>query len=220
VEQVSLERLRAVDDWAQVELQVNSLDLVFRRAEAFSQKLKTFELTQNERTILTLVDNRNTVRHVIERSALPTFEVFHTLFRMTQVGLIRKVDPGHGPAREHRPVLILEADEAGVRRPLAGLLDRRRQPVPLVTLESGADLLAACLREKPRLVILNVSTPGFDAAKSAREVRQTLEISDVVLVAITDDEPGALIETLSGAGFDAVLPKPFLFTDIERLLAA
>jgi sirohydrochlorin ferrochelatase len=40
------------------------------------------------------------------------------------------------------------------------------------------------------------------------------------LVAVAEREPGRLAEELRAAGFDAVLVKPFLFADIERLLAA
>jgi hypothetical protein len=39
-------------------------------------------------------------------------------------------------------------------------------------------------------------------------------------VAVADRDLGHQADDLARAGFDAVLVKPFLFTDIERLLAA
>ena len=60
--------------------------------------------------------------------------------------------------------------------------------------------------------------PGFEAV--ARRVRSTLEISDTVLVAVADREVGERAGELKSAGFDAVLVKPFLYSDVERLLAA
>lgn len=223
LEQLGLERLREVDDWAQVELHVGSLDLIFRRAAGFSQKLQLFELTENERRVLTLVDNRNTVRHIIERSALATFEVFHVLFRMSEVGLIHRDDPpaaAAGSARDARPVMLLDPDAAGVEEPLGRFLRRRRHPIPLLSLSGEKDLKAAFIRERPRMVILNAGAPGLDPARTAREVRATLEISDIALVAVLDEDQPALVEELQAAGFDAVLVKPFLFGDVERLLAA
>jgi len=221
LDQIQLERLRAVDDWAQVELHVDSLDLVFRRAPGFAELLASFELTDNERRVLTLVGNRNSVRQIIERSALTPFEVFHCLFRLGEVGLIaRRDDAGAAvPRQDGRPVAILEPDREGVKEPLARLLSRRGRPVSLVEVPTPDDLIPVCLRERPQVLVLNVSS-GFDALAAAQRVRSTLEISDIALVAVADREPGRLADELSRAGFDAVLVKPFLFTDIERLLAA
>lgn len=221
LDQIQLERLRAVDDWAQVELHVDSLDLVFRRADGFGELLGGFELTENERRVLTLVGDRNSVRQIIETSVLTPFEVFHCLFRLGQVGLIerRETSPGAASSLAERPVAILEPDREGVREPLARLLARRSRPVALVEVPTPDDLIALCLRDRPRMLILNVSS-GLDAAAAAQRVRATLEISDTALVAVADREPGSLADELCRAGFDAVLVKPILFTDIERLLAA
>jgi DNA-binding response OmpR family regulator len=220
--QIQLERLRAVDDWAQVELHVNGLDLVFRRAEGFNETLAGFELTESERRVLTLVDDRHSVRQIIETSGVTPFEVFHCMFRLGQVGLIRKRDEGgveRGPMAMVRPVAIFEPDREGVREPLARLLAGRGLPVPLLDIPTPDDLIALCLKERPRLLVLNVTT-GIDAVAVARRVRSTLEISDTALAAIADRDPGRLEDELKAAGFDVVLTKPFLFTDIERLLAA
>jgi CheY-like chemotaxis protein len=222
LEQIQLERLRAVDDWSQVELHVPGLDLVFRRAEDFAVRFRGFELSESERKVLTLVDDRNSVRQIIERSGLTPFEVFHCLYRLGQVALIsrRSLAPEMiAAAPDARPVAILEPDREGVKEPLARLLAQRTPALPLLEVATPDDLLAVCLKERPCMLILNV-TPGFDAAAAARQMRSILEISDVALVAVSDHDPGRRREELAAAGFDAVLVKPFLFTDIERLLAA
>jgi CheY-like chemotaxis protein len=218
LDQLSLDRLRQVDDWAQVELHVNSLDLLFRRTQGFSLSLRRFELTDNERRVLTLVDGRNTVRHIIERSGLPTFEVFHVLYRMGQVGLVHKVEAAALPAtREGRTVMVLEPDVDGVQEPLAQLLKRRRHPLPVVPV-TGVELLTALLRERPRLLLLNVGAPGIDPQALAREIRSRLEISDLPMLAVLDNEDAAHPEELTASGFDAVLVKPFAFGEIEKYL--
>jgi CheY-like chemotaxis protein len=222
LEQIQLERLRAVDDWAQVELHVDSLEPLFRRADGFVEMLAGFELTESERRVLTLVDERNSVRDIIERSGTTPFEVFHCLFRLSQVGLVRKREEGGAPRPAEasaRPVAILDADAAGVREPLARLLAGRGRPVRLVEIPTPDDLVATCLRERPRLLILDVSS-NLEAEAVARRVRSTLEISDTALVAVADHDLGRRADELRAAGFDGVLVKPFLFSDVERLLAA
>jgi CheY-like chemotaxis protein len=211
-----------VDDWAQVELHVNSLEMVFRRGDHFTEALGGFELTEGERRVLTLVDQRNRVRDIIERSGVTPFEAFHCLFRLSQVGLVARREEGattKPAAVDARPVAILDADREGVREPLARLLAGRGRPVRLVEVATPDDLMTVCLRERPRLLILDVSS-SVDARAVARKIRTTLEISDAALVAVAENEPGRLADELRAAGFDAVLVKPFLFADIERLLAA
>ena len=223
LDQITLERLRQVDDWAQIELHVPSLDMVFRRGEGFSGNLRRFELTDNERRVLTLVDGRNTVRHIIERSGLPTFEVFHVLFRMGQVGLVRRGEDASASAvagvREGRPVAILEPDVDGVVDPLTLLLRRRRQPIAVVQV-GVVDVIAALMKERPRVFLVNVSAPSPEPRALAREIRSHLEISDVPLVAVLDDEASASAEELTAAGFDAVVVKPFAIGELEKFLAA
>jgi CheY-like chemotaxis protein len=223
LEQIQLERLRSVDDWAQVELHVSGLDLVFRRADDFAARLAGFELTEAERRVLTLVDDRNRVRDVIEKSGATPFEAFHCLFRLSQVGLVRQREEGAALPRPSeaatRPVAILDNDAEGVREPLARLLAGRGRPVRLLEIPTPDDLFPLCLRDRPRLLILDVSST-LDAVAVARRVRSTLEISDTALLAVAAHDVGARGEELRAAGFDEVLVKPFLFADVERLLAA
>jgi hypothetical protein len=219
--QMKMERLRVVDDWTQVELHVSSLELVFRRADSFAESLSGFELTPNEKRVLTLVDERNTVRAIIERSGTTPFEAFHCLFRLSQVGLIEKREPGAAPVRRHetRPVAVLDRDREGVLAPLERLLKGRSQPLRLVEIPTADELMSLCLRERPRLLILEIAS-GIDGNAVARAVRETLEISDTGLVAVLERDPAHKADELKAAGFDAVLVKPFIYADIERLLAA
>lgn len=222
LDQLTLERLRQVDDWSQVELNVPSLDMLFRRGEGFSASLRRFELTDNERRVLTLVDGRNSVRHIIERSGLPTFEVFHVLFRMGQVGLVRRgEDPtaAMGAVRDARPVAILELDVEGVVEPLTQLLRRRRQPIAVINV-GDTDIVATLMKERPRLFLVNVSVPSQEARALAKDIRSRLEISDVPLVAVLDSEEAARVDELTAAGFDAVVVKPFAIGELEKFLAA
>ncbi|MBA3939206.1 MAG: response regulator [Planctomycetes bacterium] len=216
VEQLRLERMRGVDDWSQVELAVGSHDLVFRRAANFVKRLERFTLEDIERRVLTLVNQRNSVKQIIDRSRAPTFEVFHVLFRLAQVGLIEPAAgdaSGSRPTVERgRPVVILERDAEGVVAPLAGLLKARG--TPLIAVESAVRLGESMLSERPQMVIANPSAGG-DLAGLAKQARAHVETSDLVLVALLDAPDQAV-----PAGFDAALAKPVAWQDLERLLDA
>jgi CheY-like chemotaxis protein len=219
-EQLRLERLRRVDDWAQIELQVSSLHTVFHRAPGFSRKLSEFELDAKERRVLTLVNGRRNVQQLVEKTGLPTFEVFHVLFRAAQVDLIRRAHAGGAEpdAGGHaRPIAILDGDVEGVERALAAVLQKRRHPVPVVSLRGLPDLVAALVEKAPRLALLAADAPTFDE-QVVTQVRASLGVSDMALVAVLEED-GPRAAELMALGFDAVLVKPFTLAEIERFLA-
>jgi len=222
MEQMKLEQLREVDDWTQVEQQVPALDVVFRRSENFSSRVVQLDLTENERRILTVVHHRHTARQIIERTGLPTFEVFHVLFRLAQIDLIRRVTQAvAAPEPETRAVLIVEPDVAGVQEPLARLLRERRRPIALKPLSASTpdEVVTEVSAERPRMLIVN-DTAGIDLAQTAHQVRARLEVSDTTLVAVQERESPESAEALRAAGYDAVVVKPFLFSELERHLGA
>lgn len=222
MEQMKLEQLRDVDDWTQVEQQVPALDVVFTRSENFSGRVVQLDLTENERRILTVVHHRHTARQIIERTGLPTFEVFHVLFRLAQIDLIRRVSPQVvAPEPEARAVLIVEPDVAGVQEPLARMLRERRRPIPLKPVAGSTpdEVVSEVSAERPRMLIVN-DTAGIDLALTAQHVRARLEVSDTTLVAVQERESPESADALRAAGYDAVFVKPFLFSDLERHLGA
>jgi DNA-binding response OmpR family regulator len=220
LDQAELERLRSIDDWTQVEAQVKSVGQLFRRSADFLARLPRFEFTSTEHRVLARIDGRHTVQQVIERCGVPTFEVFHILYRLTQVHLIESVGEtasGVQEAIRARPVMIYDGDQEGVCKPLSRLLRDRAVPVPLLAILPASDFIAAISKEKPGLVLIN--SAGIDAAAIAQGVRRTLKISDVPLAAILEQPSEEDERNLLAAGFDAVLTKPLHLRDIDRLLA-
>jgi CheY-like chemotaxis protein len=222
LEQLPLETLRRQRPLAQAERMIPVLDVVFQRTEGFTRKLRRLDLTSPERLVLAFVDGRNATQDVIDRSGLETTEVVLILHRLAEVGLVQKRGPSAVDAENQRPrpIMILEPDVEGFRRPLAGLLRSRANPVELIDLDDDADPLAAILKVRPCVVILNASAAGSSAVKTARAVRATPELTDLPLVAIVDVHRAAQADQLAAAGFDAVLSKPVRYSDIERLLVA
>ena len=222
LEQLPLETLRRQRPFEQAELAIPVLDVVFQRSEGFTRKLRRLDLRSPERLVLAFVDGRNSTLDIIDRSGLETMEAVLILHRLAEVGLVQKRGPTapHSESYRSRPVMILEPDIEGFRRPLAGLLRNRSSPVDLIDLDAMGDPLAAILKTRPCAVLLNASTADNSAEKTARAVRATPELTDLPLVAIVDVHRAAQADQLAAAGFDAVLSKPVKYADIERLLVA
>jgi DNA-binding response OmpR family regulator len=223
--QVVLERLRD-DPSATGELVPVSAESVFERRGGFSKRLLQFELVPSERRVLALVDGNATVRSIAERTALGLTETCEAVQRLEAIELLGRRDHAR-PASEAPPslvprqVVILEPDVEGFQRPLERLLAERPGTYTLVPVDQEQDVFTAIRRVRPALVIMNVTAHGVaESARTARAVRGSDELRDLLLVAVQDlpsDEDAA---PLSEAGFDAVLSKPVCYSDIERLLVA
>lgn len=198
---------------------------VFARTQGFSQRLPQFSISAHERKVLTIVDGKATVSEAAARSGLGMNEVALILNRLAAVGLLypkaapSAVPEADAPSVRSRPIAILEPDVDGFQRPLESLLSSRADPIDLVDLADEQDLVAAVVRERPRLVILNVEATAGTIETTARALQESAVLEGVPLVAILEAEEGERVNELGALGFHAVLVKPVLYADLERLLA-
>jgi CheY-like chemotaxis protein len=119
-----------------------------------------------------------------------------------------------------RPVMILEPDREGFHTPLRTLLSGRAEPLELVDLAGEPDLLGAITRERPALVILNDSATDAHIADVARAIRATPQLANVSLAAVLEARARGKMDDLAAAGFDAVLVKPVLYSDLSKLISS
>ncbi len=223
--QVVLERLRE-DPAASFDLPSVTADTVFERRGGFSSRLLQFELVPSERRVLALIDGSATARSIAERTALGLVETCDALRRLEAIELLGRRESTNRlseapPSSIARQVIILEPDVEGFQKPLGRLLAERPGAYTLVPVNGEQDVFGAIRRIRPALVILNVTSHGVtSSARTARAVRGSDELRDLLLVAVLDLPSEADAEPLSEAGFDAVLSKPVCYEDIERLLVA
>ncbi len=105
-----LEGARRVDEWSLIEKKIPSLDLVFA-LDADAEGLRGAELTEEQRSILPLLDGHRSVGEIVEESGLVEFQVGKAIFGLLQAGFAeprgkRSARPA-GPAaaarvQEHR----------------------------------------------------------------------------------------------------------------------
>lgn len=89
--------------------------------------------------------------------------------------------------------------------------------------ETGIDALAGMRREKPDLVLLDISLPEMDGTEVLRRIRGDTILHDLPVVALTAHAMTGDRERFLGAGFDDYVSKPIvdegiLLGAIQRLL--
>ncbi|MCK6445543.1 MAG: response regulator [Planctomycetes bacterium] len=198
------------------------------RAPGFTEHVRALELDADERTVLTLVNNRYHLRDVVEKSGLAPARVGRIVQRLAKVGLILGAPNAGAPTagatssvREasRRKVVLFEPDRRGVVPALTHRIGTARSGRDVVVAESPGELLSHVDAALEALIV-NCSAKEVDAAQLARKVRESLEVAGATLIALVEPHDGARVAALKSAGFDGVLVKPFLLDELDALLAA
>ena len=89
---------------------------------------------------------------------------------------------------------------------------------------NGADALAACRAETPRLLLLDITMPGMNGLEVCRAVRQDPALAGLPIILMTARAQSSDVAAGLDAGADAYIIKPFgpieLREHVEALLDA
>jgi DNA-binding response OmpR family regulator len=118
--------------------------------------------------------------------------------------------------RERRRVLVVD-DDADIRALVAELL-AEELGTPVLQASTADAALALIVRERPRLVLLDLSLPPLDGVACVRRVRAELADRPAAIVALSAS-PERRAEALA-AGCDAFLAKPFQIDDLLAIVRA
>jgi DNA-binding response OmpR family regulator len=215
--QVALELARKVVPPPAVEQRVLASDARFVRCPEFSKRVRPFELEDAERRTLAMADAQTPVLELALRARLEPREAVRVLLSLCRVGLLSEQP---GDTNRDGPVLIADPDFDAFREDLVQALSRHSRPVALRELSAGEDICAAIADAKPRLLLINASLLREQAFKVAEARRASSGGKDLAMVAIVDGPQAELARELVSMGFDTVLMKPMLASDLERLLVA
>jgi len=89
-ESLLLEGARRMDEWNLVEKKIPSFDLVFEMDQNHV-KASDAELTEEQRTVLELIDGQRDVQGIIDESGLVEFEVGKALYGLLTAGFVHRV---------------------------------------------------------------------------------------------------------------------------------
>lgn len=113
-----------------------------------------------------------------------------------------------------RTVVVVE-DNADNRLLLRAILGDQYR---LVEFENGMDALTALSKERPDLVLLDISLPGMDGTQVLRRIRDDVVLRSLPVVALTAHAMAGDREKFLAAGFDDYITKPIV--DESLLLGA
>jgi len=212
--QLALELARAEAPRAAVEQRVLAADTRFVRCPDFSKRVRRFDLDDAERRLLALSDGQTPALQIAERAGLEPRDAAHGLSRLVRAGLLREQA---AEAAQDDLVLIADPEFGAFRDDLTRALSQRGQPVRWRELPSGEDVCAAVENTKARLLVINASLLPEQAFKLAQSRHSSPRGQNLAMVALVDGPHAELAQELVSVGFDSVLMKPMLASDLERL---
>jgi len=84
----------------------------------------------------------------------------------------------------------------------------------VVDYESGQEALEGLMRQKPDLLLLDISLPELDGTQVLQRIRATSELRDLPVLALTAHAMAGDREKYLAMGFDAYVTKPIVDEDI------
>ena len=105
------------------------------------------------------------------------------------------------------PTVAIVEDNADNRLLLQAILGDQ---YTLVEYENGVDALAGLARERPDLVLLDISLPGMDGTQILKRIRDDVALRSLPVIALTAHAMTGDRERFLSAGFDDYITKPII----------
>ena len=118
-----------------------------------------------------------------------------------------------------RPRILIVEDQADVRKLI--VLSLGHDDYDLVEAADGPSALAACERQPPDVLLLDLMLPGgLDGIEICRQVRQNPQLANARVVLMTAADQAVQRERAAEAGVDAYFPKPFSPKELRDLVTS
>ena len=140
-ESLLLEGARRMDEWNLVEKKIPTFDLVFERDNTRLQASEA-ELTEEQRTVLDLVDGQRDVQAIIEESGLVEFEVGKALYGLLTAGFVHRVGRTKAVDPQVSETRVEEHRNLGIAFYKTGMLDEAMREFRRVLELRGNDATA------------------------------------------------------------------------------
>jgi CheY-like chemotaxis protein len=92
----------------------------------------------------------------------------------------------------------------------------------VVAVGNGAEALEACRKQKPRILLLDITMPIMNGLEVTREIREDPELKDLPIILMTARAQASDVQAGMEAGADTYIIKPFgpieLREHVEALL--
>ena len=85
-----MEGFRRVDEWRVLETTLGSFESVLVRDEAAIEAMRAKDLPRSEQTVLEAIDGERTIREVIARCHMSSFDVCRALVQFLEARVVRR----------------------------------------------------------------------------------------------------------------------------------
>jgi two-component system cell cycle response regulator DivK len=128
---------------------------------------------------------------------------------------VSTVNMGENHPPDLRTVLVVE-DYEDTR--LAMRLSLEEQGYRVLEAENGEQAVSLARRERPDIILMDLSLPVMDGLDATRHIRETPETRDTVIVAVTAHLETDYRTKALAAGCNAYVTKPIDFEWLDDLL--
>ncbi|MCA1616334.1 MAG: response regulator [Acidobacteria bacterium] len=115
------------------------------------------------------------------------------------------------------PLTVLVAEDFEDTRYLMRV-ELEQRGFRIVEATNGEEAIAAAMRERPRIVLMDIGLPGMDGIAATQRLRELAETRDTVIVAVTAHHESEYRAKALAAGCNAYVTKPIDFDWLSDLI--
>ena len=110
-----------------------------------------------------------------------------------------------------KSVLIIDADQAI----LDGLSSRfKKKDMLVITAKDGYEGYTRACNEAPNIVICEILMPSMNGFRISRLIKYDERFKNKKFILMTNNDPGFLKDLIKSSGADAIIKKPFRFSQL------
>lgn len=128
-----------------------------------------------------------------------------------------RVHPAHDDAHDDIPDLVLVVDDSVDNLTMISL-DLQQNGYRVATATNGEEAVRIAAMINPDLILMDLAMPGVDGLESTRQIRQSEDLKDIPVIALTAFSTDGFRRAAHQTGFDGYLTKPVDFTRLHDLM--
>jgi len=129
------------------------------------------------------------------------------------------INPAHDDtgAEDEIPELVLVVDDSIDNLTMISL-DLQQAGYRVATATNGEEAVKVAAMINPDLILMDLAMPGVDGLESTRQIRQSEDLKDIPVIALTAFSTDGFRRAAHQTGFDGYLTKPVDFTRLHDLM--
>jgi CheY-like chemotaxis protein len=122
------------------------------------------------------------------------------------------------PDRDSRDLTVLLVEDFEDTR-LFMRLELEEQGFIVFEAENGEVAVETAIREKPNVILMDLTLPLMDGFTATKLIRQNDELKNVPIIAVTAHQEDDFRSDARASGFDAYVTKPIDVTWLKELIS-